>query len=120
MPARPPVVPAGDRVERKRGRAGQKQRQRRLERTNGLCERCLASGRYRPAHVVNHKLALAHGGSDDDGNTENLCRECDAAVTAEQFGHVLREHRGIGPSGRPTDPGHAWNLARRSASSRER
>lgn len=83
------------RVERLRGRAGVEQRRRRLTRTNGLCERCLGinrwegqgTGRVSAATVVNHIIPLVHGGSDDDGNTENLCRSCDLIVTAEQFGH---------------------------------
>ena len=111
--ARPRVIPARHRVQRKRCRAGQRQRQRRLERTNGLCERCLERhGRYRPATVVNHKVPLAFGGSDLDENTENLCDDCDAEVTAEQFGHQLQQHRGIGINGRPTDPDHPWNRGR--------
>jgi 5-methylcytosine-specific restriction protein A len=39
------------------------------------------------AKVVNHIVPLIHGGSDDDANTENLCRPCDLIVTAEQFKH---------------------------------
>ncbi|MEO7335777.1 MAG: HNH endonuclease [Caldimonas sp.] len=97
-------------VERLRGRAGQKQRQRRLERTDGLCEHCLALGITRLAKVVNHKTPLAHGGSDDDDNTENLCRPCDLKVTAEQFGHAEPvKAKGIGRDGRPTSADHLWN-----------
>jgi 5-methylcytosine-specific restriction enzyme A len=79
-------------AERLRGRAGVEQRRRRLARTNGLCEMCLAEDppRVTIATVVNHKTPLAHGGSDDDGNTENLCRPHDLKVTAEQFGHRQR------------------------------
>jgi predicted restriction endonuclease len=35
---------------------------------------------------VNHIVPLAHGGPDTDDNTENLCAEHDAIVTAKQFG----------------------------------
>jgi 5-methylcytosine-specific restriction protein A len=81
---------------RLRGRAGVEQRKRRLERTNRLCERCAGLGRWQGkvanermsvAKVVNHIVPLIHGGSDDDANTENLCRPCDLIVTAEQFKH---------------------------------
>ena len=40
----------------------------------------------RAATVVNHKTPLAHGGSDDDENTENLCKRHDDIATAKQFG----------------------------------
>jgi 5-methylcytosine-specific restriction enzyme A len=105
----PSLKPKGERVERLRGRAGMAQRQRRLDRTNGLCERCLDEGRVRLATVVNHKTPLAHGGSDTDDNTENLCRPCDVIVTAEQFEHSVDPRRGVGRDGRPTHPDHPWN-----------
>ncbi|MCP3729270.1 HNH endonuclease [Sphingomonas sp. MG17] len=105
-------------VERKRGRAGQAQRLRRLKRTNGLCERCLGIGRWvgrspkrtRAAARVNHIVPLIHGGSDEDDNTENLCRSCDIEVTAEQFGFDQADGRGrIDLAGRPTHPDHPWS-----------
>lgn len=90
-----------ERTERLRGRRGVAQRKRRLDRTGGLCERCLAAKpkRIRVATVVNHKIPLAHGGSDEDENTENLCAECDSDVTAEQFGYRKRQQ--IGADGWP-------------------
>lgn len=103
-------MPSKPLVERLRGRAGQRQRARRLERTGGLCERCDAAGRTVLATVVDHIQPLALGGSDEDGNTRNLCDGCHAEVTAQQFGH--REPikgRGINRAGRPTDPDHPWN-----------
>jgi 5-methylcytosine-specific restriction protein A len=99
-------------VERLRGRAGQAQRLRRLKRTNGLCEHCLKAGRTTGAVIVNHIKALIHGGSDEDSNTENLCRACDRIATAEQFGFdVTRGKRGCDASGRPIGADHAWNQA---------
>lgn len=49
---------------------------------------CLAEvpPRITVATVVNHKTPLAHGGSDEDDNTENLCAPHDREVTAKQFG----------------------------------
>jgi 5-methylcytosine-specific restriction protein A len=96
-------------VERLRGRAAVAQRKRRLARTHGLCERCSGlnrwhgqgTGRVSVATVVNHIIPLAHGGSDEDDNTENLCRECDLIVTAEQFGYRAPK-RQIGRDGWPT------------------
>ncbi|WP_306286347.1 HNH endonuclease signature motif containing protein [Sphingomonas sp. Ant20] len=97
-------------IERLRGRAGQRQRERRLRRTNGLCERCTEAGRTRVATVVDHINPLALGGSDEDENTRNLCDPCHLDVTAEQFGHAAPIHaRGVNASGRPTSPDHPWN-----------
>jgi 5-methylcytosine-specific restriction protein A len=78
-----------ERVERLRGRAGQAQRHRRLQRTNGLCEMCWPSV-VRKADVVDHIKPLVLGGSDDDENTRNICFEHHRQVTAEQFGHRLK------------------------------
>lgn len=110
--SRRPSIASSERVQRKRGRAGQRQRQRRLARTNGLCEHCLELGRTTVATVVNHIIPLAHGGTDFDANTENLCAEHDTKVTAEQFGHQTPQDRGVGRDGRPTSPDHPWNQAR--------
>ena len=88
-------------AERLRGRAGVEQRKRRLARTNGLCERCLEEGRTRIATVVNHKVPLIHGGSDEDENTENLCRPHDIKATAKQFGFKPRQ--AIAPDGWPAE-----------------
>jgi 5-methylcytosine-specific restriction protein A len=102
-------------VERLRGRAGQAQRQRRLDRTDGLCEHCLAADRITLAVVVNHIIPLIQGGSDDDENTENLCRPCDLTATAKQFNFVKpRQAWGIGRDGRPTSAEHPWNRTKRS------
>lgn len=96
--------------ERLRGRAGQAQRKRRLDRTSGLCERCLDRNIVRLADVVDHTLPLALGGEDVDDNTRNLCDLCHAEVTAEQFGHVEPvKGKGTGRDGRPTSPDHPWN-----------
>lgn len=103
----------GERVERKRGRAGQRLRLRRLKRSNGLCELCLAEGRTEPATVVDHIMPLALGGLDVDGNTRNLCDRHHLQVTAEQFGHRMTAGgKGVGSDGRPTAPDHPWNTGR--------
>lgn len=94
-------------VERLRGRAGQAQRLRRLQRANGLCELCLAEGRTTEATIVDHIVPLDHGGSDEDDNTRNLCRPHDLIVTAEQFS--FRPSGACDVNGFPTDPAHPWN-----------
>lgn len=105
---RPWANPGAGADKRLRGRAGQKQRQRRLARTNGLCHMCLAAGVTRLATVVNHIKPLARGGEDVDDNTENLCAKHDEEVTARQFG-LGRPDAGIDRNGRPTSPNHPWN-----------
>ena len=86
-------------VERLRGRAAVAQRKRRMHRTHGLCEDCLPH-RITAASVVDHIVPLAHGGSDDDENTRNLCNPCHARRTAEQFGH--KPKLDIGADGWPS------------------
>ena len=77
---------------------------------------CEDEGIVEAATVVNHKVPLVQGGSDEDENTENLCARHDRIVTARQFGQAEPiEARGIGRSGRPTSPAHPWNRARRPA-----
>lgn len=85
--------------ERIRGPKGVAMRRRRMERTNWLCERCMGLGRWAgkidkprptPAVRVNHIVPLIRDGEDVDENTENLCRPCDLAVTAEQFGFKVK------------------------------
>lgn len=101
--------------KRIRGRTGQKMRARRLARTGGLCEHCLAEDRVTLATVVNHITPLARGGEDVDENTENLCAEHDAIVTARQFGKAQPiEGKGVGRDGRPTSPDHPWNRGDRA------
>jgi hypothetical protein len=43
---------------------------------------CLEKGTTREAKIVDHKVALALGGSDEDENTQNLCHECNDIKTA--------------------------------------
>lgn len=91
---------------RLRGRAGQKQRLRRLKRSRGLCEHCLREKRTVAATVVDHIVPLALGGSDGDDNTRNLCDAHHAIATAEQFG--FKASGACDASGFPTDPKHPW------------
>ena len=93
---------------RLRGRAGQKQRDRRLKRTNDLCEDCQAEGRVTLATIVDHIVPLSKGGPDTDENTRNLCDEHNHKRTAEQFGFRAPKQP-IGINGRPRDPMHPWN-----------
>jgi 5-methylcytosine-specific restriction protein A len=84
---------------RLRGRAGVKQRDRRLQRTNYLCEMCLPD-KVTIATVVDHIIPLSHGGEDIDSNTRNLCRDHDLEATAKQFGYKAHKQQ-IGADGWP-------------------
>jgi 5-methylcytosine-specific restriction enzyme A len=98
----------GKPTPRLRGRAGQKQRDRRLKRTNYLCEDCQAEGRITFATIVDHIIPLAHGGPDTDKNTRNLCVDHNLKRTAEQFA-LRAPNQPISVDGRPRDPSHPWN-----------
>lgn len=99
-------------IQRLRGGAGQRQRLRRLRRTNGLCELCLKAGATREATIVDHITPLALGGTDEDSNTRNVCDEHSRKVTAEQFGHqTWSGERGVAVTGRPIGADHAWAAA---------
>ena len=93
---------------RTRGRAGQAMRQRRLARTNGLCEHCEVEGLVTLATAVDHIIPLAKGGKDIDSNTRNLCQRHHEAAGVVQFGRGSAA-AGIGRDGRPTSAEHPWN-----------
>lgn len=85
---------------RLRGRAGQKQRERRLQRTKYLCEDCIAEGRVTIASVVDHIIPLSKGGPDSDENTRNLCDDHNLRRTAEQF-NLKAPRQPVGVDGWP-------------------
>ena len=70
---------------RLRGRAGMKQRARRLQ-AEPLCRDCAAAGRVTPSYTPDHIIPLTNGGPDTDDNIRCLCKPCHEARTAEQFG----------------------------------
>jgi hypothetical protein len=70
-------------VERKRGRAGQEQRRRRL-RLHPVCAECKKRGIIRPTKIIDHVTPLALGGSDEDENTQGLCLLHNAIKTAAE------------------------------------
>ena len=89
---RPPEQP--DR--RKRGRAGQRDRQQVLD-DEPLCRECLKLGLTTPSAVVDHIVRLADGGSDERDNKQGLCKPChDAKSAAEQAldAEARAAHRG--------------------------
>jgi 5-methylcytosine-specific restriction protein A len=81
------------------GRAGVKLRQRRLQRTNYLCEDCLDAGLTRLAEQVDHVIPLHAGGEDVDSNTRNLCSEHHRDKTNLDMGYRIK--RTTAPDGWP-------------------
>jgi 5-methylcytosine-specific restriction enzyme A len=61
-------------------------RQTILRRDQHLCQSCLKLGRPTPANQVDHILAKAKGGTDDDTNLQALCKPCHEAKSAEERG----------------------------------
>lgn len=71
-------------VERKRGSAGVKDRNKIRERDCGLCQTCKGQGRVTLGAVVDHRLPLWAGGSDEDENKWLLCISCHDTKTAQE------------------------------------
>lgn len=77
-------------VERKRGWAGVKDRNRIRERDCGLCQECLRNHRTSVGTAVDHIVPLWKGGSDDDTNKELLCNSCHDVKTAREAAERAR------------------------------
>ena len=71
-------------VERKRGSAGVKDRNRIRQRDCGLCQLCKAEGRVTLGTVVDHKVPLWAGGSDETDNKWLICQPHHDAKTATE------------------------------------
>lgn len=57
-----------------------------IARSNGLCERCLAAGLYRPGHIVHHKTYITPENINNPNITlrlDNLEYICDACHNKE-------------------------------------
>jgi len=72
------------RQDRGYGRQWEKLRKRILIRDSYLCLPCLRSGRTIPATQVDHIVAKAHGGTDDESNLQSICEPCHRAKTATE------------------------------------
>lgn len=57
-------------------------RQQVITRANGLCERCMAAGLYKPGAIVHHKKYITPGNINDKNvtlaidNLEYVCEDC--------------------------------------------
>lgn len=79
-----------DVVERKRGSAGVRDRERIRARDCGLCQECKRQGKTTLGGPVDHIVPLWKGGSDDDDNKEVLCVPCHDAKTAREAADRVR------------------------------
>ena len=71
-------------IERKRGSAGVKDRNAIKARDHGLCQLCRAQGVVRIGYIVDHRIPLADGGSDEADNKWCLCVPCHDDKTARE------------------------------------
>lgn len=78
-------------VERKRGSAGVRDRNRIRARDCGLCQECKRQGKTSLGAAVDHIVPLWAGGSDEDRNKELLCTPCHDAKTAREAGQRGRD-----------------------------
>ena len=97
-----------EKMNRIRGRAGVKQRNRIRARDCGLCQPCRRAGRLALGFEVDHVVALANGGTNDDDNLELTCAQCHRVKTAADLGYTVRE--GCDAAGNPSSAAHHWNL----------
>ena len=73
-------------VERKRGSAGVKDRNNIKRRDFGMCQECKRNGIARAGHLVDHRIPLWDGGSDEEENKQSLCYPCHDAKTKVEAG----------------------------------
>ena len=55
-----------------------------MRRDQGLCQVCLAIGKYTPADEVDHVTPKAAGGSEEPDNLQAICKPCHAEKTAKE------------------------------------
>ena len=69
-------------------------RKRILERDGYACQICGVT-RADMTIVVDHIIARALGGTDEDGNLRALCAPCNHDKSLEEFVHWLARERGL-------------------------
>lgn len=74
----------GSRQSRGYGAAWDKLRKQVLARDNGLCQPCLKQGAVTEAKQVDHIVAKARGGQDDESNLQAICIACHKEKTAKE------------------------------------
>jgi 5-methylcytosine-specific restriction protein A len=107
----PVFKPPARRVERLRGRALQRMRER-VAAEQPLCPDCQAEGRallWYPDGELDHVLALHRGGTNDRENLLGRCKRHHMIKTARDRGCRARTTRRCDAAGWPIDPEHLWN-----------
>lgn len=102
---------AGQEVKRIRGRALQALRDRLLS-ANPFCAMCNAHGLVTLATDLDHIVALANGGCNEDENLQGLCSECHELKTLADLGQ--RPRMDVGDDGWPVPAvprGPRWRRA---------
>ena len=74
-----------------------------LKRDRYLCQHCIKAGRVTAATSVDHILAKAKGGTDEQTNLQSLCGDCRAEKDAIDRGRPLRRRPVIGLDGWPIE-----------------
>ncbi len=72
------------RQERGYGRSWEIRRVLILQRDKYICQECRRKGIATRASTVDHVIAKAHGGTDDDDNLESLCWPCHRTKTGKE------------------------------------
>jgi 5-methylcytosine-specific restriction protein A len=88
-------------IERLRGRALQRQRERVWLRDQGVCARCGRVTVFPSGFELDHKVALANDGTNDDANMQVLHHDCHEAKTNEDLGYTPKVATGL--DGWPAD-----------------
>lgn len=99
-------------VERLRGRALQRQRERVWLRDQGVCARCGRVTTFPSGFELDHKVALANDGTNDDENMQILHHKCHDEKTNEDLGYTPKV--AIGVDGWPVEV-PADSIQRRTA-----
>lgn len=73
-------------TERKRGSAGVKDRESIKMRDCGMCVECHRKGATRRGWIVDHRIPLWDGGSDEPENKQTLCIPCHDAKSKVEAG----------------------------------
>lgn len=85
-----------------RSKEWQKARAAYIRSVHGLCERCLAAGRYVPGEIVHHKVHLTPYNVGDPSvsldfrNLEYVCRDCHAKEHPEIYGKTHEDGPRVG------------------------
>lgn len=99
-------------IERLRGRALQRQRKRVWLRDQGVCARCGLVTTFPSGFEMDHKVALANEGTNDDANMQILHHECHEEKTNEDLGYKPKVAIGLDGFPIESEPG---SMRRRTA-----